>query len=293
MSSDLQDQVEAIQGALDVGDYPNIGGFAAALRGDKKLLKQFVGRNPKVFKRAELMPASNQKLFGYLNRRPASDKLWDALQLAVVLHESALVKKDDKLVRLLVKAIESFDRSSDDDSDDEVPPASQMMKEMLSAIKSKVGDKKDFSMDDLMSLSKDVGDKFGEKIATGEMKMDDMMSTIMSMVQNSDEFMKDLEDLKDVKMPDIGDMMATLGKSGGPLSALSGMLGGNAGSSPLASLLGGALQGQSPLAALAEKFSATPAGSRPGTSATSGGAPSDLTPEQLKELEEFYSRLQV
>jgi hypothetical protein len=111
-------------------------------------------------------------------------------------------------------------------------------------------------MNALLENTKKLGQKYQDKIQSGELKMEDMMGSLMGVLKNPNQLMETMKDFNLSDLPDPTDMLGTL-------------MGGSVDINNIMSSVMGKNKMRDP----------------------SDNIP--LTEEQLKELEDFYSSLHI
>ena len=152
-----------------------------------------------------------------------------------------------------------------------------LMKTLMQDITSTMGNLD--SADQVIDTTKKLGQKYQELIASGEVDPSEIIGSLMGLMTDknfNEELGKiDMSKIKPEEM--VSKMMSEISPE-----MLSGLTGGNGGLD-----LGNIGSLVSSVAGL------TGTGAAPGTTSTAGQEEKELTPEQLKELEEYYSNIQV
>lgn len=279
----IDEIVDSINMKINASDVtPNIPGLIAFLYEHNFILERFVSRNYRVFKKFQLYDDEEayEAFMSYIKKARVVDPMWNDLQLAVVISESG--KQDSrakKLVRRLVKTIESFADDEDSSESSTEEGGDNVLGSILEDVTKGLDGKKDMNLNDIFGMVTEIGNKFSSKLE----KMDPNV------------MMKDLGKLVGGEQ-NLNDLMNTAFKTMGDPSAMQGMFGAMAGNgaantgtasgtntgtapsvpiNPLASMMGGAGGG------LLSSILGGPQNNAP------------LTAEQKREMEEFFANIKI
>lgn len=250
-----------------------ISRFCKILESDNnKLFKYFLKRRSKIFSNKYglfIIPSIN--LEPILNNDGAY--LWECVQLIYAINRTGDETKKDN-VQDIVDSIEKFnlDETSfnEEDSDEEVeeievevPKETKKVDNIVMDIAdtlrnnmviSSKGDEKVNPIENMLKTSQMISDKYGKKIKSGQISMNDMFESLGRMMGEIDKKTSNDEELKNVnldEMPNPEDMMSQLGVD---------------------------MNGFNPMDIL-------------GSMLNKKNDSQELTPEQIKEMEDFYANV--
>ncbi len=239
--------------------------FCEKLESDKKIFKLFVNRQSRIFgNKYNLKLVPNTSLKSILNKN--DEYIWECIQLIYAIYRTG----DDTYkfkVQKIVESIEKFNlgdlqsEESEDSNNTEKPKnkvdnmvmeiADTLRNNMVSASK---GTTKVNPIENMIKTSQMISEKYGNKLKSGEISMNDMFESLGRMMGEIDKKTSNDEELKKVEIDDIPDpneMMSELGidtNGFNPMDMISQLL-------------------------------------------NQKKEKQELTPEQLKEMEDFYGNV--
>jgi hypothetical protein len=245
--------------------------FCNTLESDKKVFKLFIKRNSRIFgNKIKLRIIPSIHLKSLLNK----DKgyIWECIQLLYAIYRTG----DDKYKKNVQNIVESIEKcnlgenesessisTENDESelDDDKPKsnvdnmvleiADTLRDNMVSASK---GSQKVNPIENMIKTSQMISEKYGTKLKNGEISMNDMFASLGRMMGEIDKKTSNDDELKKVEIDDIPnpeDMMSQLGID---------------------------TKGFNPMDMVSQLLNQKK-------------EKSELTPEQLKEMEEFYANV--
>lgn len=261
-----------------------ISNFCNSIESDKKIRKLFLNRNERLFSETnniKLIPSFNLKSF--LTKCNDSSYIWECIQLLYAIYRSGNDKYKD-LVTKVVGKIEKFN-FSDGTKQESESGVDNMIMDIANTLRNNLvseskANSKVNPIENMIKTSQMISEKYAGKLKSGDISMNDMFSSLGKMINEIDKNTandKDLQniDVSDMPSPDelfksfgLGNLSEMNGSSGtgNPLEMLSSLNGSSGTSNPMemiSSLMG---QSQAP-------------------------QKKNLTPEQEKEMEEFYSKM--
>ena len=246
-----------------------ISKFCNTLESDSKVFKIFVNRHARIFgNKINLKVIPSVSLKGHLSK----DKgyIWECIQLLYAIYRTGDDKYKDN-VRKIVESIEKYNLSEnnsetslsteDSETTDEKPKnnvdnmvmeiADTLRDNMVSASK---GSQKVNPIENMIKTSQMISQKYGNKLKNGEISMNDMFESLGRMMGEIDKKTSNDAELKKVEIDDIPnpeDMMSELGID---------------------------TKGFNPMDMISQMLNQKK-------------EKSELTPEQIKEMEEFYANV--
>lgn len=246
-----------------------ISNFCNNIENDKKIRKLFLNRNERLFSETnnvKLIPSFNLKSF--LTKCNDNSYIWECIQLLYAIYRSGNEKYKD-LVTKVVGKIEQFNLSHETNNNDSNTGVDNMIMDIANTLRNNLvteskANSKVNPIENMIKTSQMISEKYAGKLKSGDISMNDMFSSLGKMITEID---KNTANDKDLQNIDVSDMPSPdeLFKSFG-LGNLGEMSGNSDMGNPmemLSSLMG---QNQAP-------------------------QKKNLTPEQEKEMEEFYSKM--
>jgi len=276
-----------------------ISKFCRVLESDDKTFQLFVNRRNKLFghkKGLYIIPSIDLKP---LLTNEDGGYLWECIQLIYAINRTGDETKKDN-VQKIVDSIERFNLegtmpNDDDSSDDENIEVNETSNETGNSVDNIVMDIADTLRNNMVSASKEtekvnpienmiktsqmISSKYGSKLKSGEISMNDMFQSLGRMMGEIDKKTSNDDELKKIdidEMPDPAKMMSELGvdmKGFNPMDLL-----GKDPEKMLSELGGGDMKGFNPMDMIAKMLN-------------NKKEQDVLTPEQIKEMEEFYSNI--
>jgi len=242
-----------------------INKFCKVLENDNKTFKLFVNRNSRIFgNKIGLFIVPSVVLKPILNKSDSS-YLWECIQLIYAINRTGDDTKKDKVQRI-VESIEKFnlegkEPDNDELSDENKPKnkvdnivmdiADTLRDNMVSASK---GSQKVNPIENMIKTSQMISNKYGSKLKSGQISMNDMFESLGRMMGEIDKKTSNDEELKSVDiddMPNPEKMMSDLGVD---------------------------MKGFNPMDMISQMLDKKK-------------EQKDLTPEQIKEMEDFYANI--
>ena len=189
--------------------------FCNILECDLKIFKLFLNRSPRVFRNKtnlKIIPDVNLK--SYLHDEKSY--IWECIQLLYAINRTGDEKYKNN-VNKIIEAIERFNlnesKSSDDNNVDHMVMdiADTLRNNMVSASKET---KKVNPIENMIKTSQMISEKYGKKLKNGQISMNDMFESLGRMMGEIDKKTSNDEDLKKIEMdqlPNPEDMMNELG----------------------------------------------------------------------------------
>ena len=242
-----------------------ISNFCNNIENDKKVRKLFLNRNERLFSETsniKLIPSFNLKTF--LSKCEDTSYIWECIQLLYAIYRSGNEKYKD-LVTKVVSKIEQYNLSNGASHDDSSSVDNMIMDIADTLRNNLVSESKSNSkvnpIENMIKTSQMISEKYAGKLKSGDISMNDMFSSLGKMINEIDKNTANDEDLQNI---DVSDMPSPeeLFKSFG----LGEMNGNSDMGNPMEML--SSLMGQN-----------------------QGSQKKNLTPEQEKEMEEFYSKM--
>jgi len=255
-----------------------INKFCKVLENDSKTFNLIVNRKAKVFASVNglfIIPSVNLKP---ILSKSNSSYLWECIQIIYAINRTGDDTQKDK-VQQIIESIEKFNlegneqnnNSSDDDDDDEnaimdttienkpknkvdnivMDIADTLRDNMVSASK---GSQKVNPIENMIKTSQMISEKYGSKLKSGQISMNDMFESLGRMMGEIDKKTSNDDELKNVDiddMPNPEDIMSELGVD---------------------------MKGFNPMDMISQMLDKKK-------------EEKDLTPEQVKEMEEFYANI--
>ena len=255
-----------------------INKFCKVLENDSKTFNLIVNRKAKVFASVNglfIIPSVNLKP---ILSKSNSSYLWECIQIIYAINRTGDDTQKDK-VQQIIESIEKFNlegneqnnNSSDDDDDDEnaimdttienkpknkvdnivMDIADTLRDNMVSASK---GSQKVNPIENMIKTSQMISEKYGSKLKSGQISMNDMFESLGRMMGEIDKKTSNDDELKNVDiddMPNPEDIMSELGVD---------------------------MKGFNPMDMISQMLDKKK-------------EEKDLTPEQVKEMEDFYANI--
>jgi Rad3-related DNA helicase len=153
-----------------------------------------------------------------------------------------------------------------------------ILKDIIKDVKDNITKNGD-DIDNLFESTKEIGKKYEEKISTGELTLNELVSSMMGIISNPNDLKETFEDIDPKKLPNpekiINKMMSELGHSNLPKSGEMNNL--------MNSLINGQKTDFNPMKLLDTIM----------TDMKKIDCEDPLTSDQLKEMEEFYSKINL
>ena len=244
-----------------------INNFCKSIENDKKSRKLFLNRNERLFSetsKVKIIPSFNLKKC--LSNSKNKDYIWECIQLLYAIYRTGDESKKD-LVTRVVEKIEQYNLGTNNlKNDSSGNNVDNMIMDIADTLRNNlVNESKKNSkvnpIENMIKTSQMISQKYGNQLKQGNISMNDMFNSLGRMMEKIDEKTSNDEELKNIdvsEMPKPDELMKDLGL---------GDLGGEGGANPmdmLSSLMGGKKE---------ESKS------------------KKLTPEQIKEMEEFYKNM--
>jgi len=255
-----------------------INKFCKVLENDSKTFNLIVNRKAKVFASVNglfIIPSVNLKP---ILSKSNSSYLWECIQIIYAINRTGDDTQKDK-VQQIIESIEKFNlegneqnnNSSDDEDDDEnavmdttienkpknkvdnivMDIADTLRDNMVSASK---GSQKVNPIENMIKTSQMISEKYGSKLKSGQISMNDMFESLGRMMGEIDKKTSNDDELKNVDiddMPNPEDIMSELGVD---------------------------MKGFNPMDMISQMLDKKK-------------EEKDLTPEQVKEMEDFYANI--
>ena len=253
-----------------------INKFCKVLENDSKTFNLIVNRKAKVFASVNglfIIPSVNLKP---ILSKSNSSYLWECIQIIYAINRTGDDTQKDK-VQQIIESIEKFNlegneqnnNSSDDDDENAVMDttienkpknkvdnivmdiADTLRDNMVSASK---GSQKVNPIENMIKTSQMISEKYGSKLKSGQISMNDMFESLGRMMGEIDKKTSNDDELKNVDiddMPNPEDIMSELGVD---------------------------MKGFNPMDMISQMLDKKK-------------EEKDLTPEQVKEMEEFYANI--
>ncbi len=248
--------------------------FCAAIEKDKKIRKLLLNRNERLFSEKNnirIVPNINLKTF--LVNCKKKNYIWECIQLLYPIYRSGNETHKETIGKIINK-IEEFnysgnsnkiEASSKESSNNKTGKLDNMIMDIADTLRNNlVSDSKNKTkvnpLENMIKTSQMISEKYGKELKNGNVSMNDMFDSLGRVMGDIDKKTEDDEELKKVdvsEMPKPDDIFKNLGL---------GEMGKDGESNPLdmlSSLMGGEKKNEN----------------------------KNLTPEQLKEMEEFYSKM--
>ena len=245
-----------------------ISNFCKNIENDKKVRKLFLNRNERLFSETsniKLIPSFNLKTF--LSKCEDKSYIWECIQLLYAIYRSGNEKYKD-LVTKVVSKIEQYNLSNGANPDDGTNVDNMIMDIANTLRNNLVSESKSNNkvnpIENMIKTSQMISEKYAGKLKSGDISMNDMFSSLGKMINEID---KNTANDKDLQNIDVSDMPSPdeLFKSFGL---------GNLGEMNVNSDMGNPMEMLSSL-----------------MGQNQGSQNKSLTPEQEKEMEEFYSKM--
>ena len=245
-----------------------ISNFCKNIENDKKVRKLFLNRNERLFSETsniKLIPSFNLKTF--LSKCEDKSYIWECIQLLYAIYRSGNEKYKD-LVTKVVSKIEQYNLSNGANPDDGTSVDNMIMDIANTLRNNLVSESKSNNkvnpIENMIKTSQMISEKYAGKLKSGDISMNDMFSSLGKMINEID---KNTANDKDLQNIDVSDMPSPdeLFKSFGL---------GNLGEMNVNSDMGNPMEMLSSL-----------------MGQNQGSQKKNLTPEQEKEMEEFYSKM--
>jgi hypothetical protein len=259
-----------------------INKFCKNIETDKKLRKLFLNRNEKLFSdknNIKIIPSFNLKTF--LSKCEKKEYIWECIQLIYAIYRTGDIKNKDFISRVVHKIEENnYSGTSSNEANsnptDSVPTNKKsgkldgMIMDIADTLRNNlVNDSKSNSkvnpIENMLKTSQMISNKYGNDLKEGKISMSDMFDSLGRMMGEIDKKTSNDDELKNIDvsdMPNPDDLMKNLGLGG---------LGGTGGTGDsnfnpmdmLSSLMG----------------------------KETNKDKKDLTPGEIKEMDEFYSKM--
>lgn len=256
-----------------------INKFCKNIETDKKLRKLFLNRNEKLFSdknNIKIIPSFNLKTF--LSKCEKKEYIWECIQLIYAIYRTGDIKNKDFISRVVHKIEENnYSGTSSNEAisnpTDSVPTNKKsgkldgMIMDIADTLRNNlVNDSKSNSkvnpIENMLKTSQMISNKYGNDLKEGKISMSDMFDSLGRMMGEIDKKTSNDDELKNIDvsdMPNPDDLMKNLGLGG---------LGGTGDSNfnpmdMLSSLMG----------------------------KETNKDKKDLTPGEIKEMDEFYSKM--
>ena len=249
-----------------------INNFCKSIENDKKSRKLFLNRNERLFSetsKVRIIPSFNLKKC--LSSSENSAYIWECIQLLYAIYRTGDESKKEN-VQNIVDAIEKFnlgentineDEDTEEENIEEIPRETKKVDNIVmdiadtlrnNMVKSSKGNAKVNPIENMLKTSQMISEKYGKKIKSGQISMNDMFDSLGRMMSEIDKKTSNDEELKKVDiedMPNPEDMMSQLGVD---------------------------MNGFNPMDIL-------------GSMLNKKNETEELTAEQIKEMEEFYANV--
>ena len=250
-----------------------INNFCKNIENNKKIKKLFLNRNERIFSQTnniKIIPSFNLKSF--LIKCNNNSYIWECIQLLYAIYRSGDIKNKEFVNKIVKKiescnysggnSIEQIDITDDNISEKKVGKIDDMIMDIADTLRNNlVSDSKNNvkvnPFENMLKTSQMISQKYSNDLKKGKISMNDMFDSLGRMMGEIDKKTSNDEELKNIdvsEMPKPEDLMKDLG-FGNDIAGTNPM-------DMISSLLGGKSQKK-------EK----------------------LTPGQMKEMEEFYSKM--
>lgn len=238
-----------------------ISKFCKDLENDKKIFKLFLTRNPRIFgNKISLKIIPSFSIKSILSKN--NDYLWECIQLIYAIYRTG-DKKNKENVESIIEAVEKYNLNPNneecsDNSTKQKSSADNLIMDIADTLRdSMVNASKENSkvnpIENMIKTSQIISDKYGQQIQSGAFSMNEMFESLGRMMTEIDEKTSNDEELQNVKLDENikpEDMMKDLGINTDEFNPME----------MISSLLNKKKNNK------------------------------ELTPEQIKEMEEFYSK---
>lgn len=242
-----------------------INNFCKSIENDKKARKLFLNRNERLFsEKSNIKIIPSISLKPILSKSENSSYIWECIQLLYAIYRSG----DESNKSLVTKVVESIEENnlsggkakstSTNNVDNMIMDIADTLRNNL--VKESKNNTKVNPIENMIKTSQMISQKYGNQLKQGNISMNDMFNSLGRMMEKIDEKTSNDEELQNIdvsEMPKPEDLMKDLGL---------GDMGGEGIGNPmdmLSSLMGGKKEEKS----------------------------KKLTPEQIKEMEEFYANM--
>lgn len=295
--------------------------FHLKTRNDKTVVKHFIHKKEKKIYNEDFCLPLIEYLNKYEGDEGKTDMIWQFLHIIYMLLENAYHDSNNEILAALINKIELHDNlhSASNESKAELPdnvtppdlekltslmsdlnmimksqgldlpnmmqPSDvslnkNILKDIIKDVKENITKNGD-DLDNLIESTKEIGKKYEEKITSGELTLNELVSSMMGIMTDPNELKETFNDIDPSKLPDpekiINKMMSQLGKDTLPANETAEM------SSLMNSLINGQKADFNPMKLL----------ERVVADMKNVQAEEPLTDEQLKEMEEFYSKINL
>lgn len=250
-----------------------VNNFCKSIETDKKFRKLFLNRNERLFSEKnniKIIPSFNLKSF--LSKCEKKEYIWECIQLTYAIYRTGDKKNKDFISRVVHKIEEnnysgSSSKSNSPDplqkSNNKSGKLDNMIMDIADTLRNNlVNDSKSNSkvnpIENMLKTSQMISNKYGNDLKKGKISMSDMFDSLGRMMGEIDKKTSNDNELKNIDvsdMPKPDELMKNLG-------------------------LGGGVDGLNPMDMLSSIMGKE-----------SDKAKKDLTSEQIKEMEEFYSNM--
>ena len=217
-----------------------INNYCKTIETDKKIRKLFLNRNERLFgenSKLKIIPSFNLKKC--LLNSENSAYIWECIQILYAIYRSGDETKKE-LVTKIVERIEEYNLSnnnlnnkeSSENVDDMIMDIADTLRNNL--VKESKKSSKVNPIDNMIKTSKMISDRYGSKLRNGEISMNDMFSSLGRMMEKIDEKTSKDDELKNIDvsdMPKPEDLMKDLGLGNinegenNPMDMLSSLMG--------------------------------------------------------------------
>lgn len=240
----------------------------------------------KIFKNFLKKQSTDIPLLKYINKF-TSDHIWQYLYIMFLLYENCYNEKDDEILKALANKIDLPDKESKNDTEKlmdmfknvEKPKDTKLISNIINDIKSNLNTNGE-DIDSLIENTKEMGKKYQEMINNGEMSLDDMMKSMMGIISNPSDIIENMNDIDISKLPDPQKLMSKLSADFGVDSNMMDQVKSMMGNGDL-------------LNSLMPTGDFDPSKMMDNILSKQKIDDIPLTEEQLKEMEEFYSKLSI
>ena len=235
--------------------------FSGYIEKNKKVRKMFLNRNIEVFNEKynlKLIPSID--MYCYIKDLSSDrvNKLWDLSQLIYALYRSGS-ESFKGYINLLVNKIESFNKN--------YSSSDNMIMDIANTIRETISNNEKDPMEKMLKTSQQIANKYAEDLKSGKISMNDMFSSLTNMMGQIKSDTQNDDNLKNANLPNPEDLLKSfgLGEDFDPSKLMGDLENNNFNPMDLFNKMIGKNN------KIKEK----------------------LTPEQLKEMEDFYANLKT
>jgi hypothetical protein len=240
---------------------------------------QRVRSNPKSLKK---FLKKDKKLPSILKDNDTNE-VWDYVFTLFLLYENCYKNQDVKILEKIANKININEPSLEQSQNkitvtgsDNSQNESRLINTIINDIKTNINNNGN-DLDTLLKTTKDMGTKYQKMINDGEMSLDDMMNSMLGMIKNPQNILENINDLDLSKLPNPQELMSKIGNELGiDNNSLDSILSSDMMDSMISN------KEFDPSSLINTILS---------NSKIEENTP--LTEDQLKELEEFYSKLNI